>query len=124
MMPPIPKAGAILMPKATTVAGATRQTSRILSATVATGALYMFRASKCTGAHTPCMATGETICTRLRTHRIMAPLLEMPFASILGRVNDEKIVIRSRDRNSPYDAKGMAFLPAPLPRTFWRMRHL
>ena len=33
------------------------------SATVATGALYMFRASKqCTGAHTPCMATGDTIC--------------------------------------------------------------
>ena len=61
MMPPMPKAGAIRIPNATTVAGATRQTSRILSATVATGALYMFRASKCTGAHTPCMATGETI---------------------------------------------------------------
>ena len=36
MIPPIPKAGAILIPKATTVAGATRQTSRMRSATVAT----------------------------------------------------------------------------------------
>ena len=33
MMPPMPKAGAIRIPKATTVAGATRQTSRIRSAT-------------------------------------------------------------------------------------------
>ena len=86
------------------------------SATVATGALYMFSANKCTGAHTPCMATGETICAHAcALTGSMAPLLEMPLASIFGNVNDEKIVIRSLDRNSPYDAKGMAFLPAPEP---------
>ena len=88
----------------------------INSATVATGALYIFRASKWTGAHTPCMATGDTIWAHAcALTGSMAPLLEMPFASILGRVNDEKIVIKSRDKNNPYEAKGMAFLPAPLP---------
>ena len=39
----------------------------------------------------------------------------MPLASIFGSVNDENMVIKSRDRNNPYDAKGMAFLPAPEP---------
>ena len=95
---------------------ATREPARGLAAAGARGTWYRLRASKWTGAHTPCIATGDTIWAHAcALTGSMAPLLDMPLASIFGSVNDENMVIKSRDRNNPYEAKGMAFLPAPLP---------
>ena len=72
MMPPMPKAGAIR--DAEGHDGSRRHAPDVpdpLPATVATGALYMFRASKCTGAHTPLHGHGRHhLGARLRTHWI------------------------------------------------------